>query len=136
MIMRRFLIFILFALLSFGWSFAQNLYIGGDSESSLFLSGGQGLYFDGLHLKPSDDFELNNINLKQLDRAGEPNSIRFYSFENTIPGFSGTIDVSFLQSEVTDIPINHLRTKVFQNQNSKNVFSEISEGKASILLSD
>jgi len=134
--MKRFLIFILFAFLSFGWSFAQNLYVGGDSESSLFLSGGQGLYFDGLHLKPSDDFQLKNINLIQLDRTGEPNSIRFYSFENTTLEFSGTIDISFLQSEVIDIPINHLRTKIFKNQNSKNVFSEISEGKASILLSD
>ena len=115
--------------------FAQNLYVGGDSESSLFLSGGQGLYFEELHLKPSDDFQLKNINLKQLDRTGEPNSIRFYSFENTTLEFSGSIDVSFLQSEVTDIPLNHLRTKVFQNQNSKNVFSEVSEGKVSIPFS-
>jgi len=115
--------------------FAQNLYVGGSSENGLFLSSGQGLYFDGLYIKPSNHFKLNNVNLKQLDREGEPNSIRLYTFENTTLEFSGSIDISFLQSEVSDTPINHLRTKIFNNQNSKNVFSAVSEGKASIPLS-
>ena len=134
--LSRIVTFSLFMLLYNGWVFGQNLYVGGSSENSLFVSSGQKLYFDGLSLNPSDNLKLNNVNLKQVDPEQESNSVRFYTFSNTILGFTGTIDIFFLESEVRDKPTSHLRTKILTNQNFENAPNEISEDRAQILLSD
>ena len=77
--------------------------MGSNASEKMTIKGNSYLYYDGLTLTPSSDFHLSNTKLSRLGATSNTISSsisRSYYFDNATSNFSGSLKITYQESEL------------------------------------